>query len=269
MTDITKLNERVATKRDPLDLSDRAILISGAAGALGQVITRSLLDRGASVLASDVIEQDVADERLTSGAKHHYVNCDTADPHEVSAMFDAHLEHFGALPDTVCCHAGMVSSHPAQEFPLDEFDAAFRLNVRGAWVLATEAARRWINSDTSGLLIFTSSWVQDVPWPGIAPYNATKAAIRSMTQSFARELAPHGIRANAIAPGIVGAGMAKRQWDMESDYRARAERAIPLGYQQPPESVADAFTFMVSSLSSYMTGSVLVVDGGCSLYPMD
>jgi len=78
-----------------------------------------------------------------------------------------------------------------------------------------------------------------------------------------------GAGANIVAPGIVGVGMAKRQWDTTPSYRSRAEKAIPLGYMQPPESVANAFLFRCSSMADYMTGSVLLVDGGCSLYPMD
>jgi NAD(P)-dependent dehydrogenase (short-subunit alcohol dehydrogenase family) len=88
-------------------------------------------------------------------------------------------------------------------------------------------------------------------------------------RSFARELADKGIRANAVAPGIVAAGMAQKQWDTEPDYRARAEKAIPLGHMQPLESVANGFVFICSEAANYMTGSVLLMDGGCSLYPMD
>jgi NAD(P)-dependent dehydrogenase (short-subunit alcohol dehydrogenase family) len=109
--------------------------------------------------------------------------------------------------------------------------------------------------------------VQDVPWPEITPYTASKSAMKTLMHGYARELASHGIRANAVAPGIVAAGMALKTWNENADYRARAECAIPLGYLQPPESVADAFAFLCSDMSSYMTGSVLLVDGGCSLYP--
>jgi NAD(P)-dependent dehydrogenase (short-subunit alcohol dehydrogenase family) len=118
-------------------------------------------------------------------------------------------------------------------------------------------------------LVFVSSWVQDVPWPGIAPYAASKAALRSLARSFAREFAANGIRANILAPGIVGTGMAKKQWDTEPDYRRRATRAIPLGSLQTPQSVADALIFLCSPMSAYMTGSTLLIDGGASLYPMD
>jgi NAD(P)-dependent dehydrogenase (short-subunit alcohol dehydrogenase family) len=88
-------------------------------------------------------------------------------------------------------------------------------------------------------------------------------------RGFARELAPYGIRANAIAPGIVAVGLAKQQWDTDPGYRQRAEKAIPLAYLQPPETIAHTFLFLCSRMASYMTGSVMLVDGGCSLYPMD
>ena len=126
-----------------------------------------------------------------------------------------------------------------------------------------------IEDEVAGHLVFTTSWVSHTPWPDIGPYNASKAGMNQLMRSFARELAAKGIRANAIAPGIVAAGMAKRQWDTDPGYRARAQKAIPLGMMQPLESVVNAFLFLCSGAASYMTGSVLVADGGCSLYPMD
>ena len=93
--------------------------------------------------------------------------------------------------------------------------------------------------------------------------------MNQLMRSFARELADKNIRANAIAPGIVSVGMAKRQWDTDPVYQARARKAIPLGFMQPLESVANGFLFLCSEAADYMTGSVLLIDGGCSLYPMD
>lgn len=248
---------------NPLDLSGRLVLITGGAGATGRVIVEHLHRAGATMLVNDVVAQAPTGERL------EYRPADVSDPTAVGALFDAIEADHGRMPDSVCAHAGLVVAHPVESYPLDTFDQLLRVNLRAAFIVAREAAARWRAAGTPGELVFTTSWVQDVPWPEIAPYSATKAALRSLTRSFARELAPYGIRANAIAPGIVGVGMGKRQWDEEPEYRRRAEKAIPLGYLQPPESVADAFLFLLSPMASYMTGSVLLVDGGASLYPMD
>ena len=247
-----------------LNLADKTVMISGACGALGRGMATRLLGCGARVIAIDII--DPAESRSELPSELTFYRCDTADEMEVAAVFDALGDH---LPNVVCCHAGIVGNTPAASYPVAEFDALMRVNVRGAFVLAQEAARRWKDRDVAGHLIFTSSWVQDVPWPEITPYAASKAAVRSMMRGFARELAPYRIRANAVAPGIVAAGMALKSWEEDPHYRALASRAIPLGHMQPVESVADAFAFLCSDMASYMTGSVLLVDGGCSLYPMD
>jgi NAD(P)-dependent dehydrogenase (short-subunit alcohol dehydrogenase family) len=155
------------------------------------------------------------------------------------------------------------------EVDVDEWDKVMAVNLRAAMLLAQASARQMLAKGTKGQIIFTSSWVSETPWPEIGPYHTSKAGMNQLMRGFARELAESGIRANAVAPGIVGAGMAKHQWDTDPDYRARAQRAVPLGYLQPVETVADAFLFLCSSAASYMTGSVLFVDGGCSLYPMD
>jgi NAD(P)-dependent dehydrogenase (short-subunit alcohol dehydrogenase family) len=186
----------------------------------------------------------------------------------VEALFDRVASAIG-MPDIVCCHAGMAGAYPVEHYPLERYDALMSLNLRSPFIVAQAASRRWIDQGKHGHLIYTTSWVQDVPWPEITPYTASKAGLKAIMRGFARELAPKHIRANAIAPGIVAVGLAKRQWDTEPAYRARAEKAIPLGFMQPSESVANAFVFLCSDLADYMTGSVLLVDGGCSLYPMD
>ena len=259
----------MADHADPLDLSGRSVLISGGAGALGVAIVERLVGAGANVVVNDILTADEAAGVLPRDDRITYVRADTTQESDVEQLLDSTVERLGHLPDSVCCHAGVVEAHPVQDFPIEMFDRIMNVNVRAAFLLARAASRRWIDAGTPGQLVFTTSWVQDVPWPDITPYNASKAALRSLARGFARELAPHQIRANAVAPGIVAAGMAQRQWDNEPDYRARAQRAIPLAHLQPPASVADAFLFLLSPLASYMTGSVLLVDGGCSLYPMD
>jgi len=251
-----------------LDLANKVILITGGCGAIGQVVVRVLAEHGASIAVNDILSPVEAAKVLPAGPKVIYFQADATRPEEVEHLFQQVEARLG-LPNVVCCHAGMVDAYPVEQYPLERFDALLNLNLRAAFIVAQAAARRWIDRDAPGHLIFTTSWVQDVPWPEITPYNTSKAGMKALMRGFARELAAKKIRANAIAPGIVGVGLAKRQWDTDPSYQARARKAIPLGQMQPPESVARAFLFLCSELADYMTGSVLLVDGGCSLYPMD
>jgi NAD(P)-dependent dehydrogenase (short-subunit alcohol dehydrogenase family) len=249
-----------------IDLSTELVLISGGEGALGEHICAKLVSCGATVLSVDVADsREGRDLEMPEGVWRF--RADVSVGAEVEELLDTIRERFDRYPSTVCCHAGVVTSYPVLDYPLGAFDDLFRVNVRGAFVLAQAAARRWRDAGLAGHLIFTSSWVQDHPWPEIAPYCASKAAMYSLMRSFAKELAPYGIRANAVLPGIVSAGMARRQWDEDPEYRRRAQGAIALGELQAPDSVADAFAFLCSRMASYMTGSRLLVDGGCSLGP--
>lgn len=253
---------------NPLDLSAKTIFITGGAGAIGRVVVQTLAAHGARVAVNDIVDADEARAVLPASERVSYFRADLAQQPQVQAAFDL-VEASLGLPNVVCCHAGMVMVAPVQSYPLDDFDQLMNLNTRAAFIVAQEAVKRWLRAGVQGHLIFTTSWVADVPWPEITPYTMSKSAMNAMMRGFARELAQHGIRANAIAPGIVGAGLSKRQWDTDPAYRARASKAIPLGFMQPPESVANAFVFLCSDMAAYMTGSVLLVDGGCSLYPMD
>ncbi len=255
-----------------LSLADKKILITGALGAIGQTVVQVLAAHGATVFANDILPDKEAQAVMAQAEfpedKVFYVLADTRDKTEVRRLFDLCHDQAG-WPDVVCCHAGLVHAAPIERFAERDFVDTLDLNLRSHFLVAQTAVQGWQRAQAPGHLIFTSSWVQDVPWPEITAYATSKSALRTMMRGFARELATSHIRANAIAPGIVGVGMAKRQWDTDPVYRARASKAIPLGALQTAESVAHAFLFLCSELSSYMTGSVLLVDGGCSLYPMD
>jgi NAD(P)-dependent dehydrogenase (short-subunit alcohol dehydrogenase family) len=255
-----------------LDLSGKTILITGGTGAIGRVIVKTLADHGATVAVNDIVPEDEAAAALAesgaAGPRVVYLRADANDPAAVTGLFDAVTAQVG-LPHIVCCHAGMVDALPVEQYPIEKFDQLLAVNLRSAFITAQTAAQRWIAAGQPGHLIFTTSWVQAVPWPEITPYTASKAALQQLARGFARELVTKQIRTNIVAPGIVAVGLAKRQWDTDPSYRARAQKAIPLGYMQPPETVAHAFLFLCSPLAEYMTGSVLLVDGGCSLYPMD
>jgi NAD(P)-dependent dehydrogenase (short-subunit alcohol dehydrogenase family) len=253
-------------------LSGKRILITGGLGAIGRVVVEHLLEVSASVAVNDVLEHAKAAELTRNagwaGDRCRYFRADVTEPDDARDLVEYAVAAMGGL-DIAICHAGMVRSCPILDYPAGDWDRILDLNLKGAFLVAQAAARAMVAAGTAGKIIFTSSWVQDVPWPEITPYNVSKSGVKMLMRGMARELAPKGIRVNSVAPGIVGVGMARRQWDTEPDYRRRAQKAIPLGVLQTPESVADAMIFLCSSASDYMTGATLLVDGGCSLYPMD
>lgn len=253
-------------------LSGKRVLITGGLGAIGRVVVERLLEVSATVAVNDVLEEDKAAEVICQAGwpedRCHYFKADVTHPGEARSLVERAVAAMERL-DVAICHAGMAQSCPILDYSAADWDKLLDLNLKGAFLVAQAAARSMVAAGTAGRIVFTSSWVQDVPWPGITPYNVSKSGMKMLMRGMARELAAKGIRVNAVAPGIVGVGMARRQWDTEPDYRLRAEKAIPLGTLQTPESVADAMIFLCSDASNYMTGATLLVDGGCSLYPLD
>ena len=253
-------------------LEGKSLLITGGLGAIGRVAVMRLLDHSAQVAVNDVLPEQGADRIMQEAGwpadRTVYIGADVSQPDAARRVVARAVKAFGRI-DVALCHAGMAHSCPILDYSEHDWDKIMATNLKSAFLVAQASARAMIEQGVKGKIIFTSSWVQDVPWPDITPYNVTKSGMKMLMRGMARELAVNGIRVNAVAPGIVAVGMAKRQWDTEPDYRRRAEKAIPLGHMQPPESVADAFIFLSSSASDYMTGVTLLVDGGCSLYPMD
>jgi NAD(P)-dependent dehydrogenase (short-subunit alcohol dehydrogenase family) len=131
---------------------------------------------------------------------------------------------------------------------------------------SANAARLMVERGRGGRILLVGSWVGEVPWPEIAAYSASKAGLQMLARSAARELASHRILVNVLAPGIVNAGLARHQLETEPQYARRVARVIPLEQLQTPEQVARAAAFLCSAGADYMTGSTLLVDGGCSLF---
>lgn len=249
-------------------LEGKSILITGGLGAIGRVAAARLLEHSARVAVNDILS-DARDAMSGWPADRAiYIHADVATAEGAREAVAQTEAAFGRV-DIALCNAGMAHSAAIVDYPEADWDKIMDVNLKSAFLTAQAAARSMIRQGVKGKIIFTSSWVQDVPWPEITPYNVTKSGMKMLMRGMARELAPRGIRVNSVAPGIVAAGLAKHQWDHEPAYRRRAEKAIPLGYLQPPESVADAVLFLCSAASDYVTGHTLLVDGGCSLYPMD
>lgn len=245
----------------------RFALVTGGAGDIGASIVSTLSAAGYETTMVDVLDISTGGSRALDAQRSapvHYRRGDTTDPREMQDI----VESTPTLDLAVMC-AGTVHAQPFLDIDIEHWRRQIEINLTGAFVASQASARRMRATDTPGQLLFVSSWVASRPWPEISAYSSSKAGMDQLMRQAALELAPYGIRANAIAPGIVMAGLARVQFETEPQYAARASAAIPLGAPQTAAHIADAVGFLASPASSTMTGSVLLVDGGCSLGTAD
>jgi NAD(P)-dependent dehydrogenase (short-subunit alcohol dehydrogenase family) len=238
------------------------VAITGGAGDIGSAIAADLGARGARVSLLDrtpLAEVTGRLEGLGLGPAHYH-QVDVRQGAEVAAAL-------GAIRplDVVFANAGVGESAPFLEIGAEQWRLHVDTNLTGAFNTAQAAARLMVERGTGGRIVFTGSWIQEVPWPEVAAYSASKAGVRMLARSMALELARHRILVNVLAPGIVNAGTARRQLENEPQYARRAARAIPLGQLQSVEQVARAAAFLCTSGADYMTGTTLLVDGGASI----
>jgi NAD(P)-dependent dehydrogenase (short-subunit alcohol dehydrogenase family) len=245
-------------------LDGLGVAITGAAGDLGHAMSLELVRLGAHVTMIDRVGEDEASERIEAvGRVGHctYVRADVTDRPAIEAA----LRAVDPL-DVAIGNAGIVESAPFLEVTAEQWQAHLDINLTGCFNVGQAAAQVMVERDRPGLVLFTGSWVGEIPWPEIGPYCVSKAGVRMLARSMARELAGHGIRVNVVAPGIVHAGMARRQYETDPAYARRASVVIPLGEMGTAEQVAQSVAFLCSPQATYMTGSVLLVDGGASLF---
>jgi NAD(P)-dependent dehydrogenase (short-subunit alcohol dehydrogenase family) len=248
----------------PRDLDGLGVALTGAAGDIGHAIALELVRRGATVAMIDVLSEREAAQRIEAVAAVGECSYHQADVTDRAAI-DTALAAVDPL-DVAIGNAGIVDAAPFLEVSQAQWQAQLDVNLTGCFHVGQAAARLMVERGTRGQIIFTGSWVGEIPWPDIAAYCVSKAGVRMLARSMARELAARGIRVNVVAPGIVMAGMARRQYETDPDYARRASVVIPLGEFGTADQVAKATAFLCSPDAEYATGSVLLVDGGASLF---
>jgi NAD(P)-dependent dehydrogenase (short-subunit alcohol dehydrogenase family) len=244
---------------------NKTAVVTGGAGDIGSEIARHLSADGWQVILQDIRDEEFGNQKAleiqgSNTSKVSYQKVDQCDP---VAMGSA----LGELPELslIVITAATVQAQPFLEIDHQAWLRQIEINLTGSFVASQAAARKMAKDKTKGQIIFVSSWVASRPWPEITAYTASKAGVEQLMRQVALELAPLGIRANAIAPGIVKAGLAKHQLETEPAYAARVATAIPLGELQEASDIAGTVAFMASPAAATMTGSVLTIDGGCTL----
>lgn len=247
-------------------LANKVALITGALGGQGQVAVRRFVEEGARVLASDLASQPNGEVAALTAARPGevvYVGGDVRNEQVLDTLVRTAVERFGGI-DILFNNHGMMVGKPFLETTLEELDGLLAVNLRAPFLLSQKVAREMVKRG-GGSIIHNSSVGGIVGFPTMAAYGASKGGLAQLARSMATDLAPHGVRVNAICPGVVNTDMPRRYLkdveDKEGAFRQMAAMHLMNRLAEPGEIVALAL-FLASDEASYMTGGVIPIDGG-------
>jgi NAD(P)-dependent dehydrogenase (short-subunit alcohol dehydrogenase family) len=245
-----------------LDFTGKVALITGAGSGMGRGIAARFAEAGARVMAHYHTSAEgarVVVARITdAGGQAQSHQADLTQPDEVEGLVRATVDAFGRL-DILVNNAGIYPLHGLLEMTPEQWETVIAANLRSAFLCTQAAARQMIARGEGGAVVVITSIEAENPAPNHAHYNASKGGALMFTRAAASELGPHGIRVNAVAPGLMWTEGIEQGWP---DGVARFRRAAPLGRLGMPEDVADACLFLCSPAARWITGASLTVDGG-------
>ena len=241
-------------------LNEKVAIITGGTRGIGFAIAKKFLENNAKVVILGSKEETVtkALEELKGINENYEIDGfypDLTNEEEVKNMFEEVNKKYGRV-DILVNNAGVSSKTPILEHTVEEYDKVANINIKSAFV-CSKVAVPYLEK-TKGVILNTSSMVSKHGQPSGVMYPTSKFAINGMTLSLARELAPRGIRVNAVAPGITATDMVA---SLPEEIIKPLIATIPLGRVGQPEDIANAFLFLASDMASYITGEVISVDG--------
>lgn len=245
-------------------LSGKHVLVIGSNRGIGAAIAHRVAEDGAMVACGARDREAAAaaaDALLRAGLVAHPVVTDLDDRVSLELAVDACVEATGPLDGLVQCGAVTSTSH-FLDIEQDEWSRVMRTNVDGTFHACQVFARHLVARERPGAIVVVSSQLSQVALPNKAHYVTSKGGMQMLVKAMAVDLAPTGIRVNALAPGVTRTDMAMSRLDADQEALAWTMRRVPLGRLAEPEEMGGAATFLLSDDASYMTGATVVLDGG-------
>ncbi len=240
------------------DLKDRVCIVTGGASGIGQACAERLAREGAHLVLADI--DDVNGHALAKALGAAYVNCDVGDKAQVDALVAHTMARHGRI-DVLVNNAGIFKSADFLEVTEADFDEVLRVNLKGAFLVGQAVACEMAKTG-GGSIVNMSSVNGTLAIPNIASYNVSKGGINQLTRVMALSLADKAIRVNAVAPGTIATELAAKAVLTSEAARAKIISRTPLKRLGEPGEIADVVAFLASDAASYMTGEIVVVDGG-------
>jgi NAD(P)-dependent dehydrogenase (short-subunit alcohol dehydrogenase family) len=237
------------------DVRGRTFVVTGAASGLGRASALRLAEAGARLVLADLDAERLPDP----GGELATVRADVRRPEDCAALARCALEQFGQLNGAVCA-AGIDHAAPPLELSLEHWQNVLDVNLTGTFLTVQAVARAMVESGSQGALVTFASGIAVRGRASGAHYAASKAGVIAMSKSMALDLARHGIRVNAVAPGITDTPMVAQSLTPQ-EVAARA-RQIPLGRIGQPDDIAEVVAFLLSDASRWLTGQTVHANGG-------
>jgi NAD(P)-dependent dehydrogenase (short-subunit alcohol dehydrogenase family) len=239
-------------------LGGRVCIVTGAAQGIGEACARRFAREGAKVVVSDV--EDARGQAVAQEIGGLYVHCDVGDKAQIDALVGKVMQELGCI-DVLVNNAGIFKAAEFLEVTEADFDAVLRVNLKGSFLMGQAVAREMAQAGR-GAIVNMSSVNAVLTIPTISSYNVSKGGINQLTRVMALSLADKGVRVNAVAPGTIATELAAKAVLTSEEAKNRIMMRTPMKRLGEASEVADVVAYLASDAASYVTGEIVVVDGG-------